>query len=182
MKYAVIILLTLLVLFFLNKRWKNEKKYQEKTIRDASSIESISYYQDKTTSTNINKNESFIDIEAGEIIVTDENNTLGGGFYDNDESLTVNATLQFDYIDRNDAKTSRSADIRGIGDDGYGTLLIGHCHLRDDTRTFRPDRIKNCMDIKTGEIVDNVMQYLQDRYYFSDEYTSDEIYDNNWAL
>jgi len=174
---AVITLFIFLVLIILKKRKKNEKKISRVKIIATSPVESISDHQDKTSSTNTYISESFIDIGTEEISVTNEKEPLGNVFYDISDSLTIKATLQFDYIDRNDAKTSRSADIRGIGDDGYGTLLIGHCHLRDETRTFRPDRIKNCMDLKTGEIIDNVMQYLQDKYYISDE-----IYDNNWAL
>lgn len=175
--YAVITLFIFLVLIILKKLKKNEKKISRVKIIATSPVEPISDYQDKPSSTNTYISESFIDIGTEEITVTNEKEPLDNVFYDISDSLTIKATLQFDYIDRNDAKTSRSADIRGIGDDGYGTLLIGHCHLRDETRTFRPDRIKNCMDIKTGEIIDNVMQYLQDKYYISDE-----IYDNNWAL
>ena len=162
MKYVVITLLILIGLVFLN-RLRNSKKNQGKIIRGGFPIEPITYNQDKTTSTNTNKNVSFIGIEIEEINATDEKDAWDVFYYGVAEQLKVNITLQFDYIDRNDVKTNRVVDVRGVSYDGFGTLLLCHCHLRGEMRNFRPNRIKNCIDVETGEVVGNVMQYVQNQ-------------------
>ena len=166
MKYVVITLLILVGLIFLN-RLRNNKKYQGKRTRAGFPIEPITYNHDKTTSTNTNKNVSFIGIEIEEINAIDEKDVWDVFYYGVAEQLKVNITLQFDYIDRNDAKTSRAVDVRGVSYDEFGILLSCHCHLRDEMRNFRPKRIKNCIDVEIGEIVANVMQHLQNQYNIS---------------
>lgn len=39
-------------------------------------------------------------------------------------------------------------------------LLIAFCHLRGESRTFRLDRIKQAVDINTGEVVENIERFL----------------------
>ena len=46
---------------------------------------------------------------------------------------------------------------------------MGHCELRNATRTFRFDRIKKCVDLETGELITDVKKYLNERYEKSPE-------------
>jgi len=68
------------------------------------------------------------------------------------------------YTDGAGRKTERTVDIRQFGSTGPNTLLIGHCNMRNATRTFRSDRIESCIDEETGEIVTDVRAYLQTKY------------------
>ena len=54
---------------------------------------------------------------------------------------------------------------------------MGHCGLRDATRTFRYDRIQSCVDIDTGEIVSDIRGYLTEKYESSPEFTLEKLLD-----
>jgi len=92
-----------------------------------------------------------------------------GSFWDVDLPKSVSAVLQLDYIDGKGQRTNRTVDVRQFGRYGNGCLLIGTCELRKATRTFRTDRIKECVDTETGELIENVQKYLENKYNSSPE-------------
>lgn len=108
--------------------------------------------------------------EENSFKVEPEKDAWEGSFWEVQEPFPVKATLQLDYQDANAQRTIRTVSIRKFGDDGRRGLLIGHCHLRDDIRTFRVDRIKQCVDQETGEIIEDVHSYLRQKYENSPEY------------
>ena len=58
--------------------------------------------------------------------------------------------IQFDYLDVNGAFTSRRVDVEFMLIDTF----TGYCRDREDTRTFRYDRIVgDVVDRKTGELL-----------------------------
>jgi hypothetical protein len=87
-----------------------------------------------------------------------------GSFWEVSQPLSVKTKLRLKYIDGADRKTERIVDVRQFGAFGSGTLLIGHCHMRNATRTFRSDRIESCLDEETGEVVNDIRTYLQTKY------------------
>lgn len=97
-----------------------------------------------------------------------------GAFWDAMSPLPVKATLDLSYIDGKGNRTRRTVDVREFDRGLYGGIFIGHCHLRDDTRTFRFDRIQECIDVETGEIVHDVCAFLYSKY----EASPDRILDN----
>lgn len=103
-----------------------------------------------------------------------------GSFWEVNEPLPAQATLRIDYEDGAGKKTVRVVDVRQFGSDGYGTLLIGHCRMRNATRTFRTDRIVQCLDEETGEIVDDVHAYLLAKYESSPEYIRDKLLEDEY--
>lgn len=52
-------------------------------------------------------------------------------------------TIQFDYRDRNGADTERRVDPLGLVYLDKSNVLMAWCHLRQDFRTFRLDRMQN---------------------------------------
>lgn len=76
----------------------------------------------------------------------------------------VKAVLHFRYVDGGGLATERTVDVRECGPYLGDTMIAAHCRLRDARRTFLVSRIKNCFDEETGEVVNDVAQYLRDRY------------------
>ena len=76
----------------------------------------------------------------------------------------VEAHLEIDYKDGNGPWTKRFVRVKEIDNNLDGGILIGHCELRGGTRAFRLDRIMQCVDMETGEAVQNVQKYLNDIY------------------
>lgn len=79
------------------------------------------------------------------------------------------------YTDGAGKKSERSVDVKQFGAIGTSTLLIGHCHMRDATRTFRVDRIETCVDEETGQVVNDVRAYLECKYAESPNRTKDQL-------
>jgi len=64
------------------------------------------------------------------------------------------STIGIEYCDANGEETRRIVTIRAIEnhDDGHATLFC-FCHLRQDMRDFRVDRVANFYDPDTGELL-----------------------------
>ena len=103
-----------------------------------------------------------------------------GSFWEVAQPLPTNAKLRLKYTDGVGRKTERNVDVRQFGAMGPNTLLIGHCNMRDATRTFRSDRIESCIDEETGEVVTDVRAYLQTKYDQSPDHTKDLLLEGEY--
>lgn len=103
-----------------------------------------------------------------------------GSFWEVAQPLPAKAKLRLKYTDAAGRKTERTVDVRQFGALGPNTLLIGHCNMRDATRTFRSDRIESCIDAETGEFVTDVRAYLQAKYDKSPEHTKDLLLEGEY--
>ena len=103
-----------------------------------------------------------------------------GSFWEVTEPLPAKARLRLKYTDGAGRKTERAVDVRQFGAMGSSTLLIGRCHMRDATRTFRTDRIESCVDEDTGEVVGDVRAYLQQKYDESPDKTKDLLLEGEY--
>jgi hypothetical protein len=103
-----------------------------------------------------------------------------GSFWEVQEPITCKAKLRFRYVDGTGRRTERTVDVRQLGGYADTTLLIGHCSLRDATRTFRTDRITNCVDVDTGEVVKDVVAHLKKRYEESPEHSRDKLLEEEY--
>lgn len=72
--------------------------------------------------------------------------------------------LQFSYTDGDGNQTTRSVRVREFDAGSDRGLLIGHCELRQATRTFRQDRIRDCVNLETGELVSDPRKFLLSVY------------------
>lgn len=102
---------------------------------------------------------------------TDDKDSWEGGFWEVQQPFPAKATLRIKYEDGAGKQTERVVDVRQFGIDVNGNILIGHCRMRNATRTFRMERIKRCVDEETGEIVSDVFTYLREKYDSSPEHT-----------
>jgi hypothetical protein len=96
-----------------------------------------------------------------------------GGFWDASDPKKLKAHLQIDYKHGNGNLTTRCVSVREFDNELYGGIIMGYCELRDATRTFRFDRINNCIDLETGEVVQDIKQHLNDLYEKSPERSTD---------
>lgn len=103
-----------------------------------------------------------------------------GSFWEVVQPIPAKAKLRLDYIDGAGKKSERTVDVRQYGAFGNSTLIIGHCLLRDATRTFRTDRIQKCVDEDTGELVTDVAAYLKKKYDESPERSRDALLEDEY--
>ncbi len=105
-----------------------------------------------------------------------------GSFWDVEVPMLAKATLQLSYVDGYGGRTERTVDVKQFGRCGPTTLLIGHCRMRNATRTFRTDRIQRCVDVSTGEILTDVDAFLRRIYESSPERTRDQLLDAEYDV
>jgi WYL domain-containing protein len=87
-----------------------------------------------------------------------------GSFWEVQEPRPVRIRLRIGYVNAGGVGSERTVDVRQFGAYEGTVLLIGHCHLRRATRTFRVDRITQCVDETTGEVITNLGEYLETKY------------------
>lgn len=72
--------------------------------------------------------------------------------------------LRIGYIDGYGKSTKRDITINSVemynGDGSIGA----YCHLRKGQRTFKMDRITECIDLETGEFLDDIYKHLKAKY------------------
>lgn len=103
-----------------------------------------------------------------------------GSFWEVAQPYPVKARLHLKYMNGARQRTERTVDVRQFGAFGQTTLLIGHCHLRNATRTFRTDRIQFCVDEETGEVVEDIRGYLRKMYDDSPERSADGLLETEY--
>jgi hypothetical protein len=83
--------------------------------------------------------------------------------------LPVNCKLKIDYTNAKSEQSSREIDVKEID----GTVYFrGGCYLRGEYRTFRADRVNNCIDRETGEVIHDIQSYLLQKHELQ------KLYDN----
>lgn len=110
----------------------------------------------------------------------DDRDEWEGAFWEVTAPVPVNATLRIGYVDGAGRRTDRTIEVRQFGQFGDGVLIIAKCLMRDATRTFRADRIKSCVDVETGEIINDVAAFLQARYDASSDKTAADLRDKEF--
>jgi len=99
-----------------------------------------------------------------------------GTFYDAHEQRSAKKTVQLQYTDGQGATTERKVDIKRYEPQGRHGLVIGYCHFRNATRTFRFDRMTRVIDLDTGEIIPDLQKRLNDEWSASPEPLLDQLY------
>lgn len=105
-----------------------------------------------------------------------------GWFSDATNPLTVESTLRLKYTDGNEKQTERVVDVEQYDENLHGGIILGHCSLRQGTRTFRIDRINSCVVQGTGEVVEDVRAFLREIYDKSVHSTIDRLRDEEHDL
>src|SRR5690606_31765390 len=102
------------------------------------------------------------------------------GHWDVVESFSVAANLHIKYQDGAGQITERPVQVRSVGDYMGAPTIVGQCLLRNQPRTFRLDRILECFNEDTGEIVTDVYEHLQSIYENSPAGSLDAIWDKEF--
>lgn len=87
-----------------------------------------------------------------------------GAFYEATDPIDIKAHLKIKYIDSENKKSEREIIVRRFDENLYNGLILSRCLKRNATRSFRVDRIKECIDLETGEVVSNVKSHLLTLY------------------
>jgi hypothetical protein len=82
--------------------------------------------------------------------------------YSDGKLLTANLKIHF--IDREGKHTDREVILRRYVHDGTDGILLAHCRMRDGNRPFAISRISNPVDLDTGELIPDLIEYLDDHY------------------
>lgn len=86
----------------------------------------------------------------------------------------VSAKFTFDYRDAEGVQTTRTVQVKRFGQYNGRTYICGHCELAQAWRTFRADRVNDCVDEATGEFVD-ATERLEAIYAASPERAKDAL-------
>ncbi|MBW7903000.1 MAG: hypothetical protein H3C26_16075 [Rhodocyclaceae bacterium] len=87
-----------------------------------------------------------------------------GSFYEVEDPRELAANLRITYRTGAGSQTTRDIRLMRYGEWEGGAILWAHCRLRRANRTFRTDRVLSCIDLDTGEIIDDLHAWLDDRY------------------
>jgi predicted DNA-binding transcriptional regulator YafY len=94
-------------------------------------------------------------------------------YWESIEEVPLNARLRLMYKNAKSEVSSRTVQISRYDGSCY---LSGFCEYRNESRTFRIDRIQECIDEGTGEIVQNVPNHLLKKYECSPEYKLKKVF------
>jgi hypothetical protein len=90
------------------------------------------------------------------------------GWYDwqSRADLPVAVEAEIRYTDGSGQDTVRRISTKRFEDGGASGdgMILAHCHLRRANRTFKVSRIKEFIDVSTGEIVGDIPAYLHASY------------------
>jgi len=101
----------------------------------------------------------------------DVKDSFEGWFYEDVyDYIDCKKTFKLKYKDAKGNVTNRTIDMYKLGEISKGFFILAHCRLRNENRTFRTDRMLECIDMETGECISDIKQYFSDLYCNSDEY------------
>ncbi len=148
---------------FISKEDKDEKKAQEREELKQYTKQFIKDDEEITAKITIDTKTTYE--------YTEDKDNFEGWFYDEvNDYVPVYKSLKIKYKDGKNQVTKRVIQVYKFGEASFGGFILAFCELREANRTFRTDRIIECMDNDTGEFIDDVSKYLMDNYYNSDDY------------
>jgi len=103
-----------------------------------------------------------------------------GAFWDVQSPRNIDANLCIEYRDGAGSFTKRNIRLMKYGAWDGGAILWAYCHLRNANRTFRTDRIISCVDLDTGEVIDNLETWLDSKYQDSPDRAIEKIIETAW--
>jgi hypothetical protein len=105
-----------------------------------------------------------------------------GSFWEASRATHIQRAVRFAYVDGNGERSRRDVDIRAFDAGSKTSLVIGHCRLRHATRTFRFDRMRDCIDLETGEMVSDLRTHLIALHQSSPAGSAELLASQHWDL
>lgn len=99
----------------------------------------------------------------------DDYDSWEGTVYEAEYSFGVSANFKIKYTDSKGAETEREVTVRNAGTINGKKAIFGYCKMRNASRTFIIAQIFECIDLDTGEFVNDIYTYLQNKYENSPE-------------
>lgn len=99
-----------------------------------------------------------------------------GSFYDAPVQRSAKKTVRIVYRDGDGNLSERVVDVKAFEPRGADGMLIGRCHLRNASRTFRFDRMVRVVDEDTGEIIQDLQAALNAEWEASPEPVMDALF------
>lgn len=164
------LLITGFIIWVGYKLLSKPKQISENTVEDVPKIEQL---PDVFLEQPPKNNESNVVDETNVYDEEQKRDKWEGSFWDVVQPIPAKATLRLKYTDGDGQQSERTVDVRQFGVYGESTLLIGHCRMRNATRSFRVDRVQSCVDGITGEIIDDIPTFLRRIYDESPDRTKD---------
>jgi hypothetical protein len=103
-----------------------------------------------------------------------------GTFWDVQSPRSISANLRIEYRDGAGSFTKRDIRLMRYGPWQGGALMFAYCHLRQASRTFRSDRVLKCVDLDTGEVIQDVANWLDASYQTSPDRAIEQIIETAW--
>ena len=119
-----------------------------------------------------NNNQSdYLSIKIDTTFKLNEEDDQAGSFDDSTpyvvgEEKDIWLELDIDYIDARGGATNRQIKLKSYcaNTEQTDARLFAFCYLRNANRTFYASRIKRCVDLENGEVIDNIPNYLEQQY------------------
>jgi hypothetical protein len=99
----------------------------------------------------------------------------------NEYRLPVQATVEIEYTDIEDRSTNRRITTQYIGTPSE-KMISAYCHLRRANRSFRNERIDLAVDPSSGELIDDLWEWLYKKYADSTEATVRRTIEEDTAI
>jgi|688.fasta_scaffold687307_1 hypothetical protein len=96
--------------------------------------------------------------------------------FDEGQLFSVKVELAFDYTDAEGRKSKRHLDVKNMEVKTDWIFIWGYCHSKEDYRTFNVSRVKNCVDVETGEMITDVASYLMEKHHQQYEAYKSSVY------
>jgi len=122
---------------------------------------SYDFHGENTDNYDFNKTET--EIENAEVKDAYDYAYVAG----DDKKLSLE--LEIDYKDAKGTETTRQIKLKRFrfSQDKKEGLLYGYCYLRGGGRDFYVSRIQRCVNVETGEIIVEIIKYLEEQYEIS---------------
>lgn len=154
----IIIYVIAVIVKYLLDGTKTKTKYTSKSEPKTNYIDEIN------VNNNYSENDFIYDSDSWE-----------GTLYDSDYNHAVSSTFRIKYTDSNGNQTDRDVLVKNIGSIKGKKAIFGYCKMRESNRTFIISKISECIDLDTGEFIDDIYDYLFDKYNDSPEKSIDEF-------
>lgn len=105
-----------------------------------------------------------------------------GSFWEVVTPRKIDANLAIKYQDGVGSVTRRTIRLMKYGPWEGGAMLWAYCDLRKANRTFRTDRIIECADVDTGEVIGNLEAWLEAKYAQSPERALEKVVESSWDV
>lgn len=78
-----------------------------------------------------------------------------------DGYIPLRLELEFSYMNAEGEASRRRVSVHAVKAVNHGAWIRGYCHLRKEERTFRIDRMADCVNMETGEIFDDPIESIR---------------------